>query len=345
MNPFLKKALFSRGSPYFSILPWNLNWFGKKDDSLVSFAQLGGPIVCVDVGCRGGAPDELYPLRRAVSLIGFEADAQECDRLNSEAHPYVNRTIFPIFVSGGAQKVDFHLYKSRPHSSSRSPGQRFAALFADSSFHIEKSLEMRSESLDCFFDSQPGLAPPDFLKIDTQGTEFEILEGARRTLQTCSMVEVEVEFLETYSGQKLFHEVAALLLDSGFDLFYLNRIFSQRRGYVGRSKGQMTFGDALFVRREDCLSNYSEKQLLRFAALLVNYGYLDFANQLASDKRISDANRQKLLDLIRAKNGRWFVQCLQKRVNPWIDRLILLLLHLRRDNGLRFDSDRSWPVR
>lgn len=345
MNPFLRNAIFARGSPYFSVLPFNLNWLGRNNRLLAKWAQSLAPVLCVDVGCRGGVPDELYPLRRAIHLIGFDADEEECAKINASKHPYAARQIFPLFVSGGDEKVDFHLYESRVHSSSRQPHPRFASLFAGPSFRIERTVEMKSSSLDDFFESNSGALKPDFLKIDTQGTEFEILEGAARILENCSMVEVEVEFLEFYHGQKLFHEVAAFLLHKGFDLFHLNRVFSQRRGYVGRAKGQLTFGDALFVRREDRLSHFSEDQLLKFAALLLNYGYLDVASHLAADQRIGERRRKELRQLVSRISGRWSMQTWGKRANPWIDRFILLLLNLRRDNGLAFDSDRSWPVR
>lgn len=159
------------------------------------------------------------------------------------------------------------------------------------------------------------------------------------------MVEVEVEFLETYRGQKLFPDVMNLMLDQGFELFHLNRVFAQRRGFAGRAKGQLIFGDALFVRREDKIAHFTAGQLLKFITLLINYGYLDMAQHLSADRRIGAADHDLVARAIGRSNGRWSLQVLRDRINPWIDRLALLTLHLRRHNGLGFDSDRSWPIR
>jgi len=345
VNPFLSKALWSGRSPYFAVLPYNLNWFGRRNADLVRLAQSCGPIACADVGCRGGLADELHPIRSAVFLIGFDADADECEKLNAGKHPYRERRIFPLFISGGDPRVSFHLYRSRAHSSVLEPAERFRKLFSDSSFAIEKTADLDAASLDQFLASQSSLPRPDLLKVDAQGTGFEVLSGARNALQNCAMVEVEVEFLETYRGQKLFPEVMAFMLDQGFELFHLNRVFAQRRGFSGRAKGQLIFGDALFVRREDKIEHFTADQLLRFISLLINYGYLDVADHLSADRRIPAVDRGLVMRAIGQSNGRWSLQVLRDRINPWIDRLALLLLHLRRHNGLGFDSDRSWPIR
>ena len=46
-----------------------------------------------------------------------------------------------------------------------------------------------------------------FLKLDTQGSELAILEGAGRLLDDCLGIEVEVEFAPLYIGQPLFTDV------------------------------------------------------------------------------------------------------------------------------------------
>jgi len=345
MNPFLAKALLPGPGPYFSGLPYNINWFGRRSPRLLELAESCGPVVCADIGCRGGLAAELYPLRSSVFLIGFDADEEACRSLDEGIHPYFERRIFPFFISAEAARVPFHLYKSRAHSSALHPDSRFRNLFSDDSFSVEKTVELPAMNLDGFFALHPELPRPDLIKVDTQGTGLDVLLGARDALLNCSMVEVEVEFLETYRGQKLFPEVMAFMLDQGFELFHLNRVFAQRRGFSGRAKGQLIFGDALFVRREDKLEHFTAEQLLRFITLLINYGYLDVASHLAADSRISTADREKVMHAIAQSNGRWSLQVLRDRINPWIDRLALLLLHLRRHNGLGFDSDRSWPIR
>ena len=345
MSKNLKKALTSLQSPYFSELPYNLNWMPSKKGGIHEILDASGPISLVDVGCRNGIPEELSQIQKSIFSIGFDADKVECERLNQQPHPYHDRQIFPLFVSGGQESVDFHLYHARGSSSSLQPNQRYQTLFGGPVFKIEQSVRVQAMGLDAFFSNNPELPAPDFIKLDTQGSELQILEGAVEALQTCSMVEVEVEFIEMYERQSLFSDVMNFMLAQGFDLFHLNRVISQRRGFSAYAKGQLTFGDALFVRREDRISHYSSEKLLKLIVLLINYGYLDVAQVLKSDSRLGKDQQKSISKTLEKLSGRWTFRRFQKRFNPFIDKLILFLLWLRKTNGLTFDSDRSWPIR
>ena len=342
-EPFLK-ALFQKGSPYFSVLPYNLNWMLSGRDALVS-RGLASPVVLVDVGCRGGLPEELWPIQRMIRHIGFDADEKECARLFTETHELFSRSIYPLFVGGRDGESEFHLYQSKGDSSALPPNPRYAELIGGPRFAIEKTISVKTTTLDSFFSANPDLPRPDMIKLDTQGTELDILKGAVKCLETCSLVEAEVEFFPMYKDQPLFHDVMGFMLDQGFELLYLNRVFSQRRGFQGFSKGQITFGDALFVRREDRLDRFDEQRLMRLAILLVNYGYLDLAHNLLTTKTFHAADRAFLESYLKQRIDRWSVRRMKRAMIPLIDKLALALLHLRRHNSLTFDSDRSWPSR
>lgn len=338
------RALFQEQSPYFASLPFNLNWMPTERDILLS-CSLPSPLTVVDVGCRGGIPGELWTVRKLIQHIGFDADQKECDRLASEPHELFSRSLFPIFVGGQDGELSFHLYKSPGDSSALKPDPRYTEIIGGPKFAIEKSIKVRTTKLDSFFASHPDLARPDMLKLDTQGTELEILRGGVKILETCCMVETEAEFISMYEGQPLFHDVMGFMLEQGFELFYLNRVFSQRRGFMGFAKGQMTFGDALFVRREDRLDGFDEDRLMRFVILLIVYGYLDCAGAIVAGGRLREADRVFVESYLRQRMGRFSTRQIKRAINPFIDKLILFLMYIRKHNSLAFDSDRSWPTR
>ena len=248
MNRFMYNAIVKHRTPYSAVLPYNLNWMLHKRDPLTSNASFG-PITLVDVGCRGGLPGELRPLRRILHHIGFDADVEECDRLNSQKHDLFKRDVFPFFVGGTTGDAEFHAFKFAGESSALRPEPRYSRLFAGSEFVIEKTVTVKTTTLDSFFQNRPDVPRPDIMKLDTQGTELAVLRGAAECLRTCSLVEAEVEFVPAYEGQALFPDVMKHMMDSGFELLYLNRVFQQRKGYPGFAKGQITFGDALFGRK------------------------------------------------------------------------------------------------
>lgn len=345
MNRFLRRAIFCRCSPYRSVLPYNINWMLPKGDPVAS-RETTTPIVVVDVGCRGGLPDELWPLRKRIHLIGFDADSEACARSNAETRGEIlAHTAYPIFVGGEEGETTFHLFKSAAESSSLEPDARFTSLFADPEYSVERTLRTKATTLDSFFHSNPELRMPDMIKVDTQGTELAILKGATECLRRCSLVEVEVEFLPMYKGQCLFHEVMGHMLGHGFELLYLNRVCRQRKRYPGFARGQIVFGDALFCRREDQMDHFDEERRVHLVELLINYGHLDVAWDLLQTQPFGCETKRFFESYLRQRIGRWRVRQFMQVSVPFLDKLVLWLLHLRKHNTLNMDSDRSWPVR
>jgi FkbM family methyltransferase len=153
------------------------------------------------------------------------------------------------------------------------------------------------------------IPPPDFLSIDTQGSEYEILLGAKETLKSSVVAMViEAEFHPLYQGQKLFGDLAKLLSDSGFDFvrFLSMDEMSPFRGPIGaRGEGFHMSANALFFRRindidkiEDELQHYIMYQKLAFIAIVFNqfeYG-LECLSR-CKDSAIHDSIRQELEEI------------------------------------------------
>lgn len=65
-----------------------------------------------------------------------------------------------------------------------------------------------------------GLAKPDLMKLDTQGSEMEIFDGADKCLMACQVIFVETWLTKGYgSNTPLMLEMANFLKPYGFELF------------------------------------------------------------------------------------------------------------------------------
>lgn len=276
---YLLCSIFGQWHHYQAILPYNLNWqirLGSPERSFLSQS----PLMVCDVGARGTAPEELAPFFSCMEYCAFDADKDECDRLNQLSHPYRKFRVFPYFIARDARKTAFNLCTRRGDSSCYRPGKRYKALFAGDGLTVEKEVEIAAVSLDEAYGKET-VGLPDFVKLDTQGSELEILHGATTVIDNACMIEVEVEFVEMYEGQPLFHDVLKFMTERGFELLYLNRVFGQRNQvFEGQSRGQLIFGDALFGRREDCLEYFQKSRLVKYILLLLNYGHTDIAAHL-----------------------------------------------------------------
>ncbi len=68
-----------------------------------------------------------------------------------------------------------------------------------------------------------------FLKIDTQGYEYEVLKGAEEVLKYFKGIMVEVSLTNLYEGQKSWQEVLEFIQSKGFNLWSIDRGFSNKK--------------------------------------------------------------------------------------------------------------------
>jgi hypothetical protein len=82
-----------------------------------------------------------------------------------------------------------------------------------------------------------------FLKIDVQGYEKQVLDGAQHILRTCRGVISEMSLVPLYEGQLLARQIWDLLAEQGFE------VWSLEPGFRHSGNGRMMQLDAVFVRR------------------------------------------------------------------------------------------------
>jgi len=244
------------------------------------------PIILIDVGARGGIDTKWYLLDEGnLRILGFEADPQECERLNRQTGD--NHTYFPIALFNRAGAIEINIAQSPATSSIYLPNLSLMDRFPNSDdLKVVKLNRVRCNTLDRVLELY-NIRDADFLKVDTQGSEFQILEGARCTLKNFIFgVEVEVEFSQLYKNQPLFSDVDIYLRDLGFSLFDINLSRLKRKKYGNvYSKGQVLWAHALyfkdFLLNKNINSNYLNfEKVIKAIAIAELYGFSDFALEL-----------------------------------------------------------------
>ncbi|MDF2945761.1 MAG: FkbM family methyltransferase [Bacillales bacterium] len=261
-------------------------------------------IKVVDVGASGGIDIRWNSIIEHTIPILFEPDPREFNNLKEKLPE--NYIVFNTALSDIPGLIEFHLCKKQQVSSVYKPNYELISKFpASERFDVLKTIQVQADTLDNKLDSV-GISDVDFIKIDTQGYELSILQGARNTLKCVIGIEVEVEFIEIYENQPLFEEVNGYITDLGFEMMDLKRYFWRRNGKVnyGSNKGQLIFGDALYFRTPESvcsLPNIDEDKVVRTAMVYKSYGYFDLIEELiniAKDKRLLTLeNYNKLYNL------------------------------------------------
>lgn len=82
-----------------------------------------------------------------------------------------------------------------------------------------------------------------FLKIDTQGYESKVLDGAENVLKNFRGILIEVSFTELYKKQKTWLELIKQIENLGF------YIWSVDRGFTNKINGKTLQADFVFFRR------------------------------------------------------------------------------------------------
>lgn len=115
---------------------------------------------------------------------------------------------------------------------------------------------------------------PDFLKMDVQGAELDVLAGATISLESVLVVQTEVEFIELYKGQPLFADIDAALRQAGMQFHTF--LGSATRCYkpISLPKGgpqgvkQLLWGEALYIRAIESWPSMDPQDLVKMAVIL-----------------------------------------------------------------------------
>ena len=235
-----------------------------------------------DVGAAGGLDKRWHFLRPSnLTEILFEPDPTSFEELQKKSPP--NTLIFNAALADSKKEVILNICKWRQVSSIYEPNFELINKYPDASrFEIEERIPLKADSLWNLLYSQ-NVTALDFIKIDTQGSELEILKGASDLLKSVIGIEVEVEFIELYKGQPLFHEVNSYISNWGMSLIDLKRTFWKRKSrYQNTKKGQLIYADALYLREPEVLleENFDEERLIKALVIYLAYGYSDIAVSL-----------------------------------------------------------------
>lgn len=180
---------------------------------------------------------------------------------------------------------------------------------------ISASMKHRVENLDYFFPVTPrdietltllqaiegfSDAVPVFVKLDTQGTELSILQGAQVLFDTRRILGIEMESTmlaqPLMKGSGKFWQACEYMERQGFELMHVKPIHAPRRS--GRSR-PLTYTflnecDAVFALRPDLAAALSvEHRTSLLAFYLTNLLYEEAMSVLERDAEVSDFLRRR----------------------------------------------------
>jgi hypothetical protein len=227
------------------------------------------PFVLIDVGCAGGIAEPWRSFGRSLVAHGYDPDVGACEEAQArerfpgvrydalfvglpESHPFVQRR-----RAEAAQWPETNIwgrvtagYMASKQAEASAGDPEAAVRLADPSKVIGVDEIVSGEQL----------ATVDFLKVDVDGPDLEVLESARGVLAERQVLGVAVEvnwFGSANPSEPAFHNVDLFMRREGYTLFGITvRPYSRtdlpapflRELYAETRFGQPYQGDAIYVR-------------------------------------------------------------------------------------------------
>lgn len=293
-----------------------------QDPRLHALLQ-GRELMLVDVGAKAGIQPEWKPLLPVLEVIGFDPNwPEDIGEIAGDVYDvgevrparkkkrglYPAKTTFlPIALADRSGFRAFHMTRGPSMSSFLRPNFERTTLYGlgDDS-EILRTIEIETTTLDEVVEERQ-LAFVDFVKLDTQGSELDVLRGGERTIRDLAFgLRVETCLSPLYESQPLFTDIDPYLREQGFELMdILHRQSFARLDHETASRmtrahrkagtaapkppgGQLVVMDPIYlkspagvtVRLEGRAADDRQRYVAGAVMVCLVYGFVDYALEL-----------------------------------------------------------------
>jgi FkbM family methyltransferase len=248
------------------------------------------PVVLADVGSDGGVDTRWDALGHKARFLLFEP------REASARHPDPRVRLVPHALAAAMGERDLFIAEFAQSSSLlQIDPERVAPFLVEPCFATARRTRVRVSTLDASLPLEVDWLP-HFLKVDVEGADLEVLNGANLTLrQHLIGVKVEVAFNAKHVGGPHLGDIDAKLRPLGFELFHVSREAMLRKNtvYGATTRPQLMWGDAVYLLGNRSFqarlqaSSDPDALLAAFAAILLLHDAHDYAVEIAGVARTS----------------------------------------------------------
>ena len=303
--------------------------------SYLSQIPLLSEFMLIDIGCSGGIDEVWRSFGPRLRTLAIDPNVAEVDRLrSSETHPGVQ---YVAAFAGLPADHPFALRKAGRDPLERSPwfrlsvvkslelmrsrGQTLPPQMGVAALAPETKLSKEVIVAPAYL-TDSGIHSVDFLKIDVDGPDFEILNSFDLAFETLGVLGVGIEvnyFGSAADTDYSFHNVDRFMKARGFELFGTTvrrySLASLPSPYVSNFPAETEFGrpllgDALYIRdlgrheQDEFAARLPLAKLLKLICIFAAFNLPDCAAEitLRFRERLSDScDVERILDLLAAQ--------------------------------------------
>ena len=256
---------------------------------MLDFINNNSPLVICDIGAspidKTKFIDELFN-ETFSQIIGFEPNKKEYDKLKTKDP---NKKFYNYAMGDGEDKI-LNICKAPGMSSFLKPNlnylkkfhgfEEWAQIISEEKVNTKKLNEIDEKI--------------DFLKIDVQGYEYEVLINGLEKLNNVKVIQIETSPFPLYQGEKNSSEIMRLLENSGFMLHMFNKINTRifKPMVLANNK---TLGlnhlfqlDCVMVKNFEEINKFSEEDLTKLILIMFysfkSYDFVDYLISMMDEK-------------------------------------------------------------
>jgi FkbM family methyltransferase len=264
----------------------------------------------VDIGANpidGDPPYKAMLSQRLCTLVGFEPQTGALAELNRRRGP--NERYLPDAVGDGSEATFYHCQEGGMSSLLEPDPERLALFNEFPGFgKVVRTARVRTRRLDDIAE----VVELDFLKLDAQGSELNVIAGAARRLAQAVAVQIEISFVPLYRRQPPFGAVDLELRRHGFVPHALAALKlwpiapTVINGDPRLPVNQLLEGDMIYVRDFTRPENMTGEQWKQLALIAHHcYGSIDLAARAMRSAEQVGA--------VRPRAGEQYLRLLQSR--------------------------------
>ena len=196
--------------------------------------------IVLDVGANTGqfAKQMREVLGFSGNIISFEplSEAYQLLEANAKKDPKWETRKFALGESNRKEEINI---ANNSYSSSFLNLLPQHLQSAPESEYVGKEI-VNIKTLDSIFSDLCSKEDNVYLKIDTQGFESKVLEGAKKSIEHIKTIQLEMSLIPLYQHELLFYELYQILREKGFSLV------SMEPGFCDKKSGELLQVDGIF---------------------------------------------------------------------------------------------------
>ena len=256
---------------------------------MIDFISNTSPIYICDIGAspidKTDFIDDLYNNSNS-KIIGFEPNTEEYKKLE-KINPKKN--YYNYAIGDGSEKI-LNICRGAGMTSFLEPNINYLKNFSwfDTNSEIIKKEKVKTEKLDSLKEKI------DFLKIDVQGYESEIIKYGENKIKNSLVVQIETSPIPLYKNEKTFSEVIGSIEKLGFSLHMFNKVNTKpfkpmklnNNVFIGIN--HLFQLDCVMIRNLDDICKFNKEDLIKMILIMFysfkSYDLVDYLINIMDKK-------------------------------------------------------------